>query len=1159
MTNLYKRHLLSLICPLLVCISLPMNAVKVDHLLTEYTREPLGIDVEHPRFSWQLSGCKHQRSYQIRVVDESGREMWNTQRRQSAQSVNIVYGGQSLNPRTRYTWTVTVWGDDKSSSTQSSWFETGLMSCRQGINPWKDCRWIGIDERDNALFSPYLSVFKLKVGFQLDDASKSTNFSLFFGVNDERLMKSHLNKFGLAAPRDSSYLRLEWDATQAKMGGAVRLRLYRVGYAPQDRSDIAIGDWTIPDSIAGGKRLWNPHHLIIMVCLGETTISVDGLQLSTVSVNPLGKGADYISFPVLADVGLRVPARQRININEFSVGNYRRPGNKIVDVPSLCGKFDGRRLGCQLVVNPSVGSMPILRTRFACHGAIKKARIYATARGIYDLWLNGQRVDNGYLHPDLTQYNKTLMYQTYDVTSLVKEGDNAIGAQLSEGWWAGHYTFQGQNWNYFGDQLAFLAQLVIIYADGTEQIVGTQPDLWRYTTNGPLCCGSLYQGEVYDSRAAKMLGNWSSQDYSDSQWHPAQVKNLEGHVGVDGWSGSMAPNDYSNFHIVAQSGPTVNVFEHRQAQSVSRVADSVYIYDMGQNLVGVPDIDFGVLASGERITMRYAEVLYPDMPEYKGLTGTMMMENIRAAMATDQYIADGNDSHFTPRFTLHGYRYVEISGLPHALPLSQVGVRVLSSINGFTADYHTSDSLVNRLWQNIRWSTLGNFVSIPTDCPQRNERMGWAGDISVYSNTATYMSSVPLFLCRYLRCMRDVQLPNGKFQDIAPIGGGFGGMLWGSAGITVPWEIYQQYADTVCLAEHYQAMKRYIDFLFEHDINPNNGILWQNHSWADLDDWLGPEHKKNDNSLLWECYLCYDLDIMRHVAGLLNQTTDSIRYDSLLRQRKKFFVKTYVDAATGMTLHSAYDPDLMGKPVDTQTSYVLPLAFHIVDGPLAEKMTDRLLATLRRSNTDDQGRLLPPYSLMTGFIGTAWISKVLSDRGHSQEAYRLLLQRSYPSWLYPVTQGATTIWERLNSYTKTEGFGGNNNMNSFNHYSFGAVGGWMLSRSLGISRDVLHPGFSHFLLQPEPDKTGALPAAEGYYDSPYGRIESSWKVNGDESVDYHFIIPVNTSAHISIEASSSKNVMVNDKPLSAKRCKAEAYGRISWEAEPGEYTVRVKK
>ena len=403
-------------------------------------------------------------------------------------------------------------------------------------------------------------------------------------------------------------------------------------------------------------------------------------------------------------------------------------------------------------------------------------------------------------------------------------------------------------------------------------------------------------------------------------------------------------------------------------------------------------------------------------------------------------------------------------------------------------------------------------MSIPTDCPQRNERLGWAGDISVYSRTATYMAQVSQFLRRYLHSMRDVQRADGRMPDIAPLGGGFGSLLWGSASIIVPWECYQQYGDKILLQEHYEAMKRYVDYIFASLIDPATSIIVQDRAWGDLGDWLGLEDEKNDKSLFWEAYIIYDLDIMRQTALLLNKTADAERYQRRLEERKQFFIDHYIDTETGMTVFSAFNQQRKGQPIDIQGSYVLPLAFNIVEGELRQKLVERLVACIERENTTDRGVRCPPYSLMTGFITTAWISRVLSDAGRSDVAYRLLEQEDYPSWLYPVTQGATTIWERLDSYTHTAGFGGNNSMNSFNHYSFGAVGQWLINRCLGIERDEQHPGFSHFILRPEPDPTGKMTHARGYLDTRYGRIESSWQINSDSSVSFTFAIPVGTSA-----------------------------------------------
>ena len=460
----------------------------------------------------------------------------------------------------------------------------------------------------------------------------------------------------------------------------------------------------------------------------------------------------------------------------------------------------------------------------------------------------------------------------------------------------------------------------------------------------------------------------------------------------------------------------------------------VYVYDMGQNMVGVPRISLPETGKGRQITFRYAEVKYPDLPEYKDKAGEIMLENIRGAMAQDIYIANGNAAIFQPGFTFHGYRFIEITGVDSPLPVENVQGIVLSSINKFTAHYETSNPKVNRLWENIKWSMLGNFLSIPTDCPQRNERMGWSGDISVFSRTATYMADVRDFLRRHLLAMRDVQREDGRFTDVAPIGGGFGGLLWGSAGITVAWESFRQYGDTLMLLEHYPAMKRYVDFVLEKYIDRKTNILVQENpdSWSNLGDWLGLEQERNDNSLIWESYFLFDLDIMRKIARDLGKTADERYFTGIYNQRKTFFNEMYIDSKTGKTICSGFQQNKKGmdkgKWIDTQTSYVLPLAFGIVNDEHKAKFAENFAAAVERENVMDDRRTAPPVSLLTGFIGTAWINKALSDIGRSDLAYRLLQQTSYPSWLYPVEQGATSIWERLNSYTHENGFGGNNGM-----------------------------------------------------------------------------------------------------------------------------------
>jgi len=441
--------------------------------------------------------------------------------------------------------------------------------------------------------------------------------------------------------------------------------------------------------------------------------------------------------------------------------------------------------------------------------------------------------------------------------------------------------------------------------------------------------------------------------------------------------------------------------------------------------------------------------------------------------------------------------------------------------------------------------------------------MGWSGDINVFSRTATYVSHSDQFLTRHMVAMRDVQTAAGRFADVAPVGGGFGGVLWGSAGIIVPWEVYLQYKDVGLLERHYPAMVAYMDYL-ETTIDPKTGLS----SDGQLGDWLGPQNNLLGSAFLVTAYHAYDLGIMAKVADILGKSNDADKYKSRFEKRKAFFNATFVNAdkktlglsggGRGGGGRGAATPAEF-KLADTQTSYAVGVAMGLFSNENIPYMVKNLAETVERENKDDGGVIRPKYSLMTGFIGTSWISKALSDNGHSGPAYRILQNSRYPSWLYAIDQGATSIWERLNGYTVENGFGGNNSMNSFNHYSFGAVGQWMMAYSLGIQRD--EPGFKKFILQPEPDPTGEMTSAEGYYDSMYGRISSAWKVNGG-ILTYKATVPGNTTATLYLPASSEKAVKEGGKDASKARgvtfIKYEN-GQAIFELKSGNYEFTAKR
>lgn len=954
-------------------------------------------------------------------------------------------------------------------------------------------QWIGISDSDQSLYSQYMPVFRIGCNFR--SLHKDFAFSLIWGADDERLLSPEKNILMLSNRTGESWVKM----TYHQMRDTATIGIYRSGYSPDDNAGKPLKVLGVPRSLLTGKSSW--HHIAIASCLGDSKFYIDGTEIGSVNLNPLGLGGDFITYPVLAKTGISAEKGQEVEIRDFTISNFRSPQNTIAFVRELDGSYNGNTR----VIDPSRNSLPLLRGTFHVNGDIANARLLITARGIYDVRLNGVAVNHGYMNPGAAQYNKTQPYQAFDVTSMLRQDDNQLDIQLAEGWWMGAATYEGVNWNYFGDRMSMRCQLEINYRDGHRQLFTSNPAQWKYCVRGPILCGSLFQGEVYDATKEEIPEDTGI-------WKPCDIVGLEGHISHTPWGNAPPPDDYSHLAYVEYPHPDIDSVMTLTAKSFTEPRTHLYIYDMGQNMAGVPMIHFHGLRKGQKIAIRYAEVCYPDLPEYKRQRGMLMLENIRAAMAQDIYIAKGDRGEtFSPRYTSHGFRYMEISGLDTPLPATDVQAIVLSSVRHIRAHYECSDSLVNRLWKNIEWSTRANFMSIPTDCPQRNERLGWCGDISVFSPTATYLTDADTLLGHFLRSMRDVQHADGRFPDVAPLGGGFGGFLWGSAGITVPWEMYCQWGDTVTLRQQYAAMKRYVSYVQRHDIDPATGIIVQDRQWGDLGDWLSPVYYKDDKSLIWEAYYIHVLDIMAETARVLHDDSAAAEYELLAAKRREFFCKTYIDAATGHTKASAFMGKDAGKIIDTQTSYVLPLAFNIVSGSQRQQLINHLLRVLSTGQKMDDDQQALPYSLLTGFIGTSWICRTLSQCGHSAEAYRLLMQRSYPSWLYPVTQGATTIWERLNSYTHKNGFGGNNRMNSFNHYSFGAVGYWLISNSIGIQRDPKSPGFRHFVWAPEADQTGSLKYASGWYDSHEGRIESSWRIT-EKGIRYDLTIPDGASA-----------------------------------------------
>lgn len=1203
---------------LIICafafISFTVNA-NVVNLTTEYTKTPIGIDVQFPRFSWQMDALPGQRNifqtaYQLVVKDPGGNLCWDSGKIMSGNSIGVSYAGIPLKASTRYTWDVKVWDRKGKTSTSSSWFETGLMNGSPGLEAWEGAEWIGGSDEDMVLYSPYLVIFNARYTTAIDPGSVRASF--IYGANDSRLMDKYKNIWQIENRRNESYIKIELDiaGVDGSENGMARINIYRSGYTDSDTPGKPIRTFDVKTDFINKDNRNSEHKIDFTSIFGQLSLTLDGSNSfmyvppssevqtpqpgarpgfmgrqtgASANLNPVGSGGNYIPFGMLCDIGFSAEAGQKASFSNVVISNNRLP-NATLFTEDLTGSgyngiysgfasdpasglkisggrysIDGGSKGVLITADPSRNSAPMFRSGFKTgEKPVKDARLYVTARGIYEVFINGNRVGDDYYNPGLTQYNITHMYQTYDVTGLVIKGDNAIGAMLGEGWWSGLLSF-GNIWNHFGDRQSLLAKLVITYSDGTRSVVTTSGNNWKYFSQGPVVYSSLDMGEAYDATREAAIEGWTTAAFNDSRWKKAVAVPLDG-TSFTGTTternGSITSFDFEKLSITGQIGNNAGIFKVITARSVKEVRKGVFVYDMGQNIVGVPRITISNGTAGRKITLRFAEILYPDLKESGNNVGMIMTENYRAALSQDIFTMKNGSQVYQPKFTSHGFQYIEITGTDQPLPLDAVLSVAISSVRELTAGYETSNSKVNQLWSNLVWSNIDNFLTIPTDCPQRNERMGWSGDINVFSRSATYISGAGQFIRRHMFAMRDVQTAGGKFADVAPVGGGFGGILWGSAGIVVPWEAYEQYGDKGLLEEHYPAMVKYMAYLGT-TIDEKTGIS----SDGQLGDWLGPQNNQLGQAFLTTAYHAYDLEIMSKVASLLGKTDDAEKYRTAYEQRKEFFNKTFVSVekkalgliggGRGFGAQPAAAPEL--RVADVQTAYAVGLGMNLFNEENKPYMIKNLAEAIERENKDDGGVIRPKHSLMTGFIGTAWISRALSDNGMDELAYRLLQNNKYPSWLYSIEQGATTIWERLNGYTVEEGFGGNNSMNSFNHYSFGAVGQWMMAYSLGIQRD--EPGFKKFVLQPRPDPTGQITWARGHYDSMYGRINSSWKT-GNGTLTYEASVPGNTTATLYLPASSVDSIRENGKPV--KKSKGVTFiryevGKAIFELRSGNY------
>ena len=668
---------------------------------------------------------------------------------------------------------------------------------------------------------------------------------------------------------------------------------------------------------------------------------------------------------------------------------------------------------------------PYLRREFTASKPIARATLSATAQGVYTLSLNGTRVGDAYFAPGWTDYTKRIAYQTYDVTGLIQDGANALGAMLGDGWYTGYVGFNGpgqRQREHYGHRTQFLAQLDVEYADGTRETVGTDGE-WRGSV-GPILFSDMLMGETYDARLE--MPGWDTVGFDASAWTAVQVG--------DAGSATTVP-------LVVQDDPPVRLTEELAAKSVTQPTPGSYVFDLGQNMVGWARLKVSGPA-GTLIRLRFGEMLNPD--------GTLYVANLRGAKATDTYVLSGQgEETWEPNFTFHGFRYVELTGYPGEPGAEAVTGCVLHSDTPKAGTFECASPLVNQLVSNIDWGQRGNFLSIPTDCPQRDERLGWMGDAQIFVRTASCNRDVASFFTKWVQDVVDAQSPEGGYPDVAPrlVDLADGAPAWGDAGVIVPWTVSQVYGDVRLLETHYASMAAWIEYL--DSANPDH--LWKNRRVNDFGDWLSID-ADTDKEVLATAYFAYDTALMSRIAKLLGKTEDAAHYDALFAKIKAAF-------------NAAYVTEDGRVKSDTQTAYVLALRFDLLPDDKRAAAAKHLVADIEAKNGH----------LSTGFVGVGYLCPVLTDAGYADVAYRLLLNDTFPSWGYSIKHGATTIWERWNGWTAEGGFG-DVGMNSFNHYSLGSVGEWLQRYVAGIDLDPDAPGFERVLLHPRPNRRPAVRA-----------------------------------------------------------------------------------
>jgi alpha-L-rhamnosidase len=1036
----------------LTCAAAP--GLKATGLRCEYRTKPTAIDEAQPRLSWVVEAAKNQRgaaqtAFQVLVasspelLNKDLGDLWDSGKVSSGQSVHVVYGGKALASAQACFWKVKLWDQEGKAS---AWSQPGQWA--MGLlkpSDWQ-AKWIGYEAAAGQEDATSAAMKRL---LRLDDHKWVWANGAVAG--NQPAGKVYFRKV-IQIPADrpvkqASFVLAADDGFQLFVNGHPAGQ----GSSWQTVASLDVGGRLQPGANALGIEATN----------GGQNPSPAGLVGRLVVVFASG---EPMVVPIDNSWQTSREPGARWSWADFDAADWK-PAAEI----AAFGDQPWGKIGVSIA---GMEPAPFFRKTFTVQKPVKRAMVFASALGVYELRLNGQPVDTDVLSPGWTDYRQRVHYFGYDVTKQLRRGENALGALLGDGWYAGYLAFSGKR-HYYGDKTRLIVQMQIEYQDGTKEILGTD-ESWKAAT-GPVREGDLLMGCVYDAR--QEMPGWDAPGFDDGSWPKAAV------------------DEGIKANLQAHPGAPIRRIEEVPARKLTEPSPGVYVFDLGQNIVGWVRLKAKGKA-GQKVVLRHAEMLNPD--------GSVYTANLRAAKATDVfYLAGTSKRSYEPYFTFHGFQYVEVTGLEDKPELGDVTGIVVHSDLPRAGWFECSEPLVNKLTLNSLWGQKGNFLDVPTDCPQRDERAGWTGDAQVFMKTACFNLDAPGFYTKWLVDLcQDSQRADGGFGDVAPHVSivSHGNTGWSDAGPVCNWRMYEMYGDTRALQRHYDALVRHMDYLGKTSKGLVRGTLAYG-------DWLrlaGPQHSE----AIGTAYYYYTTRLTAQIADALGKADDAAKYRKLAEEIRAVFVKNYVKP----------DGQIIDNKNETgQTFYALAFGLDLLPAEMKDKVAQQFVAAIKKQ--DDH--------LATGFLGTPFVLFALQKAGHPELAYKLVLNKTYPSWLQQVLWGSTTMWERWDGWRPDKGFQ-DPGMNSFNHYWLGCVSEWLFTQAAGIDTDG--PGFKRITIRPEIVKPQlGFTWVKAAYNSIRGRITSAWKLDQGR-FELDVTIPGNSTATVYLPAKAAANVTESGEP-----------------------------